>query len=197
MFYSLSTLRSSSSYSGYVNTPILGPLSTNQYPSVLPYHKYGALRGIRPTPPQFYPGQEPLYADMNTNSRNVYKRTTSYKEDNIRKGKDKYIQQGIVDESLQKSGILNPSRPTASYIFSSARHLPVSTHTNYIASMDSSTYLERKKSIAIGKSSFKVGLPITNAISTQNVSASSTRTTIRRVRSGGCTAPKKKGAINT
>jgi hypothetical protein len=52
-----------------------------------------------------------------------------------------------------------------------------------------------KKSISIGKSAFKVGMPIDAPISTKCYYPSGTRTTIRRVRSGGCVAPKKKGSI--
>ena len=47
----------------------------------------------------------------------------------------------------------------------------------------------------VGKSGFKVGLPIEAPISTKNYYPSGVRSTIKRVRSGGCTAPKKKGSI--
>lgn len=47
-FYGVTTSISSNSYSGYLNAPVLGPLSTNRYPSVIPYHDYGSLPGIRP-----------------------------------------------------------------------------------------------------------------------------------------------------
>jgi hypothetical protein len=64
--YSVTTSIGSVTYDGYVNAPILGPLSTDQYPCAMPYHSYGTLVGIRPTPPQFYPSQEPVFAEMNT-----------------------------------------------------------------------------------------------------------------------------------
>ena len=51
------------------------------------------------------------------------------------------------------------------------------------------------KAKAIGQSAYKYNLPSDAAISTKNYYPSGTRTTIKRVRSGGCTAPKKKGAI--
>ena len=51
--YAVSTNIGSVSYNNYVNAPITGPLSTNQYPCAIPYHSYGILTGIRPTPPQF------------------------------------------------------------------------------------------------------------------------------------------------
>ena len=74
--YSVTTSKGSVSYDNYVNAPITGPLSTNQYPCSIPYHSYGTLVGIRPTPPQFYPSQEPVYAEMNTNMRQQYLRTS-------------------------------------------------------------------------------------------------------------------------
>ena len=74
--YAVSTNIGSMSYNNYVNAPITGPLSTNQTPCQIPYHSYGTLVGIRPTPPQFYPSQEPVYADMNTNARHQYLRTS-------------------------------------------------------------------------------------------------------------------------
>ena len=66
--YGITTSIGSQGYSGYINTPINGPLSTNQYPCSMPYHSYGILTGQRPTPPQFFPGQEPVYTEMSTNA---------------------------------------------------------------------------------------------------------------------------------
>jgi hypothetical protein len=192
--YSVTTSKGSVSYNNYVNAPITGPLSTNQYPSVIPYHNYGILTGIRPTPPQFYPLQEPIYAEMNTNARQMYIRAFSKPSmDNIRKGEDKYIEQGTLYGGQNQ--INNPSPPTSKHVISSGRHYPVSTHFNYIQPIPSSMYVNIKKSIAVGKSNYKVGLPIETPITTKNYFPSSTRTTIRRVRSGGCVAPKKKGSI--
>ena len=76
--YGISTSKGSVSYDNYVNAPITGPLSTNQYPCAMSYHSYGTLVGIRPTPPQFYPSQEPVYAEMNTNARHQYLRKIVY-----------------------------------------------------------------------------------------------------------------------
>ena len=41
--YGITTSIGSQGYSGYLNTPITGPLSTNQYPNAMPYHSYGTL----------------------------------------------------------------------------------------------------------------------------------------------------------
>jgi hypothetical protein len=176
--YGISTSIGSVSYDNYVNAPIVGPLSTNQYPNAIPYHSYGTLVGIRPTPPQFYPSQEPVYAEMNTNARHQYLRTAQS------------AQSLATQRALGKM-----SSPTAFVNYSNGKQYATSTHMNYIAPIQSSMYLNIKKSNAIGKSSYKVGLPVDAPISTKNYYPSGTRTSLRRARSGGCVAPKKKGAI--
>ena len=68
-------------------------------------------------------------------------------------------------------------------------------HLNYITPIPSSMYVDIKKKNAVGQSAYKVNLPIDAPITTKNYYPSGVRSTIRRVRSGGCVAPKKKGAI--
>jgi hypothetical protein len=75
--YGISTSIGSQTFQGYVNAPILGPLDSSQYPNAMPYHSYGILTGQRPNPPQFFPGQEPVYAEMATNARAQYLRATA------------------------------------------------------------------------------------------------------------------------
>ena len=176
--YSVSTSKGSVSYNNYVNAPITGPLSTNQYPCTIPYHSYGTLTGIRPTPPQFFPSQEPVYSEMNTNARHQYLRTSVNK------------QALAIQTALAKA-----SPPNVFHSMSSNRQYAVSTHMNYIAPIQSSMYINIKKSNAVGQSAYKVNLPNAAPISTKNYLPSSTRSSLRRARSGGCTAPKKKGAI--
>ena len=48
---------------------------------------------------------------------------------------------------------------------------------------------------AVGKSAYKVGLPLDAPISSKSYDTSFRNTSLRRARSGGCTAPKKKGSI--
>jgi hypothetical protein len=176
--YGISTSKGSMSYNNYVNTPIFGPLSTNQFPGMLPYHSYGTLTGIRPTPPQFYSSQEPVYADQNTNSRHQYFRTAE-------SAKSLAIQR---ERAIASAG--------QSYTcMSSQRQYNVSNHTNYIPPTDSSLYIQKRRAVAVGKSAYKVGLPIEAPCSTKNYYPSGTRSSLRRARSGGCVAPKKKGAI--
>ena len=176
--YAVSTNIGSVSYYNYVNAPITGPLSTNQTPCQIPYHSYGILAGIRPTPPQFYPSQDPVYAEMNSNARHQYLRTavsTKVLAQQIALGK----------MSLPQSYIIN----------SSQRQVPVSSHTNYIPPIPSSMYINIKKSNAVGQTAYKVNLPNSAPTGTKSYYPSGTRSTIKRARSGGCVAPKKKGAI--
>lgn len=176
--YSVSTSIGSVSYDNYVNAPITGPLSTDQTPCHMPYHSYGILTGIRPTPPQFYPMQEPVYSEMNTNARQQYLRTSC---------NTKRLAEQIALGKL--------SRPMGFHINSSGRMVSTSTHTNYIPPIDSSLHINILKSNAVGQSAYKVNLPNAAPIGTKSYYPSGTRSTIRRVRSGGCIAPKKKGAI--
>ena len=176
--YAVSTNIGSVSYNNYVNAPITGPLSTNQTPSQIPYHSYGTLTGIRPTPPQFYPMQEPVYANMNSNMRKQYLRTA--------------ISQTVKSNQIALGKL---SVPQSYVINSSQRQVPVSSHTNYIPPIQSSMYVNIVKANAVGQSAFKVNLPNLAPTSTKSYYPSGTRSTIRRARSGGCTAPKKKGSI--
>jgi hypothetical protein len=175
--YGISTSIGSMNYNNYVNSRITGPLSTNQYPCAMPYHSYGTLAGIRPNPPLFYPSQEPVYADQFTNSRHQYFRTAQ-------SNKDLAIQR---ERALDSTGVFTSK--------SSQRQYNVSTHMNYIPPTDSSLHIQKMRANAVGKSSYKVGLPDSAPYSTKNYYPSGTRSSIRRARSGGCVAPKKKGAI--
>jgi hypothetical protein len=176
--YAVSRNIGSVSYDNYVNSPITGPLSTDRTPCQIPYHSYGILTGIRPTPPQFYPSQSPVYAEMNTNARHQYLRTS------------------VNNQALQQQIALGKmSSPLKYVVQSSQRQVPISSHTNYIPPIQSSLYVNILKSNAVGQSAYKVNLPINEPIGTKSYYPSGTRSSIRRARSGGCVAPKKKGAI--
>lgn len=176
--YAVSRNIGSVSYNNYVNSVITGPLSTNQTPCQIPYHSYGILNGIRPTPPQFYSSQTPVSAEMNTNARHQYLRTSVNNQE---------LQQQIALGKL--------SQPLSYIVQSSQRQVPVSSHTNYIPPIPSSLHVNILKSNAVGQSAYKVSLPYSDPISTKNYYPSGTRSSLRRARSGGCVAPKKKGAI--
>ena len=177
--YGISTSIGSQTFQGFVNAPVTGPLTTSNYPFSMAYHSYGTLAGQRPTPPLFYPSQEPVYANMNTNARRQYSRSTAISA--IEKAKQDIL------------GKL--STPLMKVIASSQRQVAVSSHVNYIEPKPSSMYTDIKKSVAIGKSVYKVGLPLNAPISTKNYYPSGTRSALQRARSGGCSAPKKKGSI--
>jgi len=176
--YAVSTNIGSVSYNSYVNAPITGPLSTNQTPCQIPYHSYGILTGIRPTPPQFYPMQTPVASDMNTNARHQYLRTYVNKKDLV--------------EQIRLGKL---SSPLGYVIQSSQRQVPTSSHTNYIPPIDGSLYVNIKKSNSVGQTAYKVNLPNGAPTGTKSYYPSGTRSSLRRARSGGCVAPKKKGAI--
>jgi hypothetical protein len=176
--YAVSTSIGSVSYNNYVNAPITGPLSTNQTPCQIPYHSYGILAGIRPTPPQFYSSQEPVYADMNTNARRQYLRTAI-----------------SASAKAHQDALGKLSRAQSYQIPSSQRQVPLSTHMNYIAPIPSSMHINIVKANAVGQTAYKVGLPNDVPTGTKNYYPSGTRSSLRRARSGGCVAPKKKGAI--
>ena len=176
--YAVSTNIGSVSYNNYVNAPITGPLSTNQTPSQIPYHNYGTLTGLRPTPPQFYPSQEPVYANMNTNARH------------------RFLRANVSNQDLQRQLALGKaSNPITHFTQSTNRYTATSSHFNYIVPIPSSMRTDILKAKAVGQSSYKVNLPNSAPISTKNYYPSGIKTTLHRVRSGGCTAPAKKGSI--
>jgi len=177
--YGIATSIGSQSFQGYVNAPIVGPLDSSQYPYSMPYHSYGVLTGQRPTPPQFFPSQEPVYAEMSTNARAQYLRATSISS----------------KQQAEQNALGKLSPPITKTSYSSQRQYAVSSHVNYIAPIPGSMYTNIKKSISVGQSAYKVGLPLSAPISTKNYEPSYLRTRLQRVRSGGCTAPKKKGSV--
>jgi hypothetical protein len=174
--YGISTSIGSQTFQGFVSAPVTGPLTTNNYPFSMAYHSYGTLAGQKPTPPQF---QDPVYSTMNTNARRQYSRATAIS----------------TIEKMKQDLLGKLSTPVKKVIASSQRQVAVSTHVNYIEPKASSMYTDIKKSVAIGKSVYKVGLPLNAPISTKSYYPSGTRSALQRARSGGCSAPKKKGSI--
>jgi hypothetical protein len=115
---------------------------------------------------------------MNTNSRYRYLRATVSNQDKQRQ------------LALGKA-----TTPLAHFTQSTNRYAAVSSHFNYIVPIPSSMRTAIAKANAVGQSAYKVNLPNSAPISTKNYYPSGTRSTLRRARSGGCVAPKKKGAI--
>jgi hypothetical protein len=174
--YAVATSVGSQTFQGYVNAPVQGPLDSHQYPCAMPYHSYGVLAGIRPTPPQF---GEPRFSDMSVNARQQYLRATSMS----------------AREKMRQDAEGKLSAPATKVSYSSQRKYAVSSHMNYIAPVPSSMYTTARKSVAVGKSAYKVGLPDEAPISTKSYDTSFRRTALRRARSGGSVAPRKKGSV--
>ena len=61
-------------FTSYVNANTTGPLSTNQYPCVMPPHNLGVLTGRHPNPPSFYPASND---SVNSQARFQYLNTSS------------------------------------------------------------------------------------------------------------------------
>ena len=129
--YGISTSKGSQTFQGYVNAPIIGPLDSSQYPNTMQYHSYGILTGQRPTPPQFFPGQEPVYAEMSVNARAQYLRATALS-----------ARQKAIQDALGKL-----TTPITKVSYSTQRQYPVSSHVNYIAPIPGSMYTNILKSI--------------------------------------------------
>lgn len=178
--YKVSLTNGSSNYSNYLYSNIVGPLNTNKYPFSMRYHKHGKLNGINPTPPSFFSYQEPINSNMNTNCRQTYVRTI------ISKNK----------EYNDRISTLEKMNNGKSYYHSSTgKYFNTLGYTNYIKPLQSSSYVDIKKSKHIGKSSYKVGLSNDDYITSKNISNNTVRTHLRRARSSGCVAPKKKGSL--
>ena len=164
--------RSNGTFTGNVGSLVFGPLSTNQAPNAMAKHNYGVLSGLRPTPPQFANS----YGDAN--ARHQYWR----------------IAESANSLAINRARTLAKATHNTVFDYSTGINHPTTGHMNYIAPVDSSSHIDKLKRNAIGKSSYKVGLPTVSPISTKVYTPSDTRSSLRRARSSGCVAPKKKGA---
>ena len=167
---------SSMQYNNYVSAQTIGPLSTSQTPGQIAYHSYGVLNGVRPNPPQYYPADG---ASEFAQARHQYSQTaTSVKQQQIARAR----------------AVASASKNTV-FSMSTQRQFSVPTHMNYIPPPESSLYTSILKSRAVGKSSFKVGLPPSAPLSYKSYDANDVKTKLGRVRRAGCCAPAKKGSI--
>jgi hypothetical protein len=164
--YGIST--SNGTFTGNVGSAVVGPLTTNNAPNAMSQHNYGVLSGSRPTPPQF------ACSDTNTLARHQYFRTA----------------ESANSLAIQRERAL--AKKNSMFSYSTGVKHQTSGHMNYIAPMDSSSHIDRLKSRAVGKS---IQLPNLGPVSTKVFTPSDTRASLRRARSSGCVAPKKKGAI--
>ena len=160
--------RSNGTFIGNVGTPIIGPLGTKT-PNAMAQHNYGVLSGLRPTPPQFGSSYG------NVNARHQYFRTA----------------ESANSLAIQRERAIAKASHNTMFNFASGVKHPTSGHMNYIAPVDSSSHIDKLKRNAVGKSSY---LPSVGPSSTKVYTPSETRSSLRRARSSGCVAPKKKGA---
>jgi len=156
---------------GNVGSAITGPMGTKA-PNAMAQHNYGVLSGLRPTPPQF------ANSYGNVNARHQYFRTA----------------ESANSLAIQRERTLAKASHNTMFDFSTGVKYPTNGYMNYIAPVDSSSHIDKLKRNAVGKSSYKVGLPVTAPISNKVYTPSDTRASLRRARSSGCVAPKKKGA---
>lgn len=160
---------------GYASAPVIGPLSTNRTPNTTFHSELGVLTGVQPNPPQFYPS---VGASTFSQARAQYRRTNTTMF-NFGRGTRTYSD---IPSTSQYSADLQKS-------------FNVSQSTKYVAPAASSMYISAKKSAAVGKSSLKQGLPAMAPLSYKSYDRNDVKTALRMVRSGGCTAPAKKGSI--
>jgi hypothetical protein len=163
-------------YDNYVSAQTTGPLSTSQTPGTIRYHSYGVLNGVHPNPPQFYPADN---ASEFAQARHQYANTAST-----------YKQQQIARQKAIASS-------TGGIYFSQStqKQYPQTNHMNYITPPASSLYTSILKSRAVGKSSFKQGLPAYAPLSYKSYDRNDVKTILGRLRRAGCAAPAKKGSI--
>ena len=176
--YGISTSQGTNT-NDYVRSLVIGPLSTNQYPGTMHYHSYGTLTGKSPNPPLFYPSQEPVDSDQNLNARHQYFRTA----------------ESVQSLAIQREREKAKANGGSFFNYSTGVQYPTTGHMNYIKPVESSQHIQTLRAGAVGKSGYKIGLPLDAAYTTKNYYPSGARSSLRRARSGGCTAPKKKGAI--
>lgn len=152
--------------------PVRFPLTVPKTPNSLSTIQHGELKGMRPTPYQF--PIVPLDSEESINSRAIYKYSLPLKTNMI---------------DYENARTLTPMKY---HVSSLNRSFPVSIKKqNYTSPICSSQYSRLKKTIAIGKTDYKIGLPYNQPLSTKGVDRSYVQSKLRSVRNGGCTAPKK------
>lgn len=163
-------------YNNYVSAQTIGPLSTDQTPAQMAYHSYGVLNGVKPNPPQFYPADG---ASEFAQARHQYSQTAS----------------SVKQQQIARAKAVAYSGKNTVFSMSTQLQYPVSNHMNYIPPPQSSLYTSILKSRAVGKSSYKIGLPAEAPLSYKSYDVNDVKTKLGRLRRAGCAAPAKKGSI--
>jgi len=161
----------------YVSSQIAGPLSTSQTPGLIRYHSYGSLPGIHPNPPKFYPSD---FGSEFSQSRIQYAKCDS----------------SVKQQMFAREKEVEKNKPYRFFSTSSQRQLSTGPgHMNYISPIPSSMRTTILKRTAVGKSSYKQGLPNDAFLSYKSYDKSFLRTILQRARSQGCVTPPKCNAI--
>jgi len=161
----------------YVSSQISGPLSTSQTPGLIQYHSYGSLSGIHPNPPKYYPSD---FGSEFSQSRIQYAKCDS----------------SVKQQMLAREKEVEKNKPYRFFSTSSQRQIPTGPgHMNYISPIPSSMRTTILKRTAVGKSSYKQGLPENALLSYKSYDKSFLRTILQRARSQGCVAPPKVSSI--
>jgi len=170
----------------YCNIPFLGgsyncssvqmSRNTHNTPLQMLQHNLGALNGVHPNPPHFQ--YDSAGGDF-ASKRSQYVRTNTT-QNNFGVGRAIHAPR---------------SQPSTHYVAGLQRSFPMCQTTSYVAPACSSMYLAAKKSAAIGKTSFKEGLPPATFYSTKAPNVNDAKTRLQRVRNRGSVAPAKCGSI--
>ena len=163
-------------YNNYLMAQTRGPLNSSQTPGQMEYHSKGVLSGVHPNPPQYYPSDN---SSEFSQARRQYWETSST----------------VQQQALAKAKVIEENQKNNYYSTATNKNFLVSTHMNYITPPPSSMRTSILKSKAIGKSSYKIGLPSIAPMTYKNYNANDVRTIVGRVRRAGCVAPAKKGAL--
>jgi hypothetical protein len=168
---------SPSTYQGYTASPIIGPLSTSQTPGLIRYHSYGSLPGIHPNPPKYYPSDS---GSEFSQSRFQYANCDS----------------SVKQQMLAREKEIAKNKPYRFFSASSQRQIPTGPgHMNYISPIPSSMRTTILKRTAVGKSSYKQGLPPNAFLSYKSYNPNDVVQILKKVRAQGCVAPPKIGAL--
>ena len=160
----------------YMASQTIGPLNSSQTPNISGVHNLGVLTGVHPNPPQFYPAD---HASEFAQARNQYWRTAT----------------SVAQQQIAREKVIANAKSFRFFSQSTRNEHPVSGHMNYISPPASSLYTSTLKSRAVGKSSYKTGLPSDAPLSYKRYNTNDVRSSLQRVRGGGCVAPPKCSAV--
>ena len=162
---------------GYVSSQIAGPLSTSQTPGMIRYHSYGSLPGLHPNPPKF---------GFSDSSSEFSQSRVQYAQ----------CESSVKQQMLAKEKEVVKNKPYRFFSSSTQRQIPIGpNHMNYFAPLPSSMRTTILKRNAVGKSSYKQGLPNSAFLTYKNYNKNDVVQILAKVRSQGCITPPKCNSI--